>query len=93
MALVVKFQLNSQVGVGLAVKHTFDTQTTTRLPEFISDRLLKVTQDLRGRAKALSFVVAYAPTETAEVSRKNMFWAALDSSVAYGTERSSIIRY
>ena len=48
---------------------------------FISDRLLKVTLDLRGRAKVVSFVVAYAPTETADVSRKNIFWTALDTAV------------
>ena len=74
-------QKRGQGGVGLAVKQTLGTQTTTRPPEFISDRLLKVTLDLRGRAKAVSFVVAYAPTETADVSRKNIFWAALDSAV------------
>ena len=43
--------------------------------------MLKVTLDLRGRAKAVSFVVTYAPTETADVSRKNIFWTALDSAV------------
>ena len=58
--------------VGLAVKQTFGTKTTTGPPEFISDRLLKVAQDVRGRAKAVSFVVVYAPTETADVSRKNI---------------------
>ena len=30
-----------QGGVGLAVKHTFGTQTTTRLPKFIRDRTLE----------------------------------------------------
>ena len=35
-----------------------------RPPEFISDRLVKVTLELRGRAKAVTFFVAYAPTET-----------------------------
>ena len=40
-----------------------------------------MTLDLRGRAKAVSFVVAYAPTETADASRKNSFWTALDSAV------------
>ena len=70
-----------QGGVGLAVKQTFGTQTTTRPLEFITDRLLKVTLDLRGRAKAVSFVMAYAPTKTADVSRKNFFLAALGSAV------------
>ena len=70
-------------GVGLAVKQTFGTQTTSQQPEIISDCFVKVTQDLRGRAKAVSCVVAYAPTETADVSRKNVFWAALVSAVKY----------
>ena len=39
--------------IGLAVKQTLGTQTIARPPEFISDRLLKVTLDLRGRAKGL----------------------------------------
>ena len=72
-----------QGGVGLAVTQTFGTQTITRSPEFRSDRLLKVTLDLRGQAKTVSFVAAYAPTETADVPRKNIFWAALDSAVKY----------
>ena len=60
-------------GVGLAVKQTFGPKTTTRPPEFISDRLLKATLDLRRRAKAVLFEVAHAPTEIANVSRKNIF--------------------
>ena len=55
-----------QGGVGLAVR-TFITRAA-RPPEFISDRLLKVTLELRGRAKAVAFVVAYAPTETQNAS-------------------------
>ena len=53
------------------MKQTFGTQTTIRPPEFISDRLFK----------AVSLVVAYAPTETADVSPKNIFGVALDSAV------------
>ena len=34
-----------------------------RPPEFISDRLLEVTLELRGRAKAVTFVVACTSTE------------------------------
>ena len=35
-----------------------------RPPEFISDRLLKVTLELRGRAKAVTFFFCvYDPTE------------------------------
>ena len=63
------------------MKQTFGTQTITQPPEFISDCLLKVTLDLRGRPKVVSYVVVYAPAETADVSRKNVFWSALDSAV------------
>ena len=51
-----------QGGVGLAVRTSITR--AARPPEFISDRLLKVTLELRGRAKAVTFFVAYAPTET-----------------------------
>ena len=44
-----------QGGVGLAVRNSIIR--AARPPEFISDRLLKVTFELRGRAKAVTFVV------------------------------------
>ena len=50
-----------QGGVGLAGRTSITR--AARPPEFVSDRLLKVTLELRGRAKAVTFVVAYAPTE------------------------------
>ena len=65
-----------QGGVGLAVK-TSITRAARPL-EFISDRLLKVTLELRGRAKALTFVVAYARTETQNANKKHEFWTSLD---------------
>ena len=49
-----------------------------RPPEFISDRLLKVTLKLRGRAKAVIFFLAYAPTEIHNASDKHAFWTTLD---------------
>ena len=52
-----------------------------RPPEFTSDRLLKVTLKLRGRAKAVTFFVAYAPTETHSASNKHAFWMTLDRAV------------
>ena len=58
-----------QGGVGLAVKTSITR--AARPPEFVSDRLLKVTFELRGRAKAVTFVVVCAPTETQNPS-KNM---------------------
>ena len=63
-----------QGGVRLTVTQTLGTKTTAYPPELISYRLLKVTLDfLCGRAKAVSFLMANAPTETTDVSRKNIF--------------------
>ena len=61
-----------QVRVGLAVR-TQTIHAAARPPEFISDRLLKVTFELCGRAKAVTFVVAYAPTETQDSEKKHVF--------------------
>ena len=60
-----------QAGVGLAVRTSITR--AARPPEFISDRLLKVTLELRGRAKGVTFFVAYAPTETQNASNKYAF--------------------
>ena len=70
-----------QGGVGLAVRNSITR--AARPPEFISDRLLKVTLELRGRAKAVTFVVAYAPTEPQNAinSNKHAFWTSLDRVV------------
>ena len=66
-------------GVGLAVRTSITRGA--RPPEFIRDRLLKVTLELRGRAKAVTFAVAYAPTETQNASNKHAFWTSLDRVV------------
>ena len=68
-----------QGGVGLAVRTSITR--AARPPEFISDRLLKVTLELRGRAKAVTFFVAYAPTETHDARKKHAFWTTLDRAV------------
>ena len=68
-----------QGGVGPAVKTSITR--AARPPEFISDRLLKVTLELRGRAKAVTFFVAYAPTEIHNASNKHAFWTTLDRAV------------
>ena len=68
-----------QGGVGLAVR-TFITRAA-RPPECISDRLLKVTLELRGRAEAVTFAVAYAPTETQNADKKHAFGTSLDRVV------------
>ena len=65
-----------QGGVGLAVRTSITR--AARPPEFTSDRLLKVTLELRVRAKAVTFFVAYAPTETQNASNKHAFWTTLD---------------
>ena len=65
--------------VGLAVINS--TTRAARPPEFISDRLLKVTLELRGRAKAVTFVVAYAPTEKQNANNKHALWTSLDRVV------------
>ena len=52
-----------QGGVGLAVCKSF-THAEARSPEFISDGLLKVTLELCGRARAVTFVVGHAPIRT-----------------------------
>ena len=65
--------------VGLAVRNSI--ARAARLPEFISDHLLKVTLELRGQAKAVTFVVAYAPTETQNTKDKHAFWTSLDRVV------------
>ena len=68
-----------QGGVGIAVKTSITR--AARPPEFIIDRLLKVTLELRGRAKAVTFFVAYAPTETQNANNKHAFWTTLDKAV------------
>ena len=68
-----------QGGVGLAIRNSITR--AARPPEFISDRLLKVTLELRGRAKAVTFVVAYAPTEPQNANNKHAFWTSIDRVV------------
>ena len=68
-----------QGGVGLAVRNAITR--AARPPEFISDRLLEVNLELRGRAKVVTFVVAYAPTEPQNANNKHAFWTSLDRVV------------
>ena len=69
-----------QGGVGLAVRKSI-SRAEPRPPEFISDSLLKVTLELCGRARAVTFVVEYAPTDTQSVGKNNAFWTALKKVV------------
>ena len=68
-----------QGGIGLAVRTSI--MRAARPPEFISDRLLKVTLELRGRAMAVTFFVAYDPTGTHNASSKHAFWTTLGRAV------------
>ena len=67
-------------GAGLAVRKSI-SRAKARPLEFISDMLLKVTLELCGRARAVTFVVGYAPTDTQSVGKKNAFWTALERVV------------
>ena len=69
-----------QGGVELAVRTSITR--AAQPPEFIRHRLLKVTLELRGRAKAVTFVAAYVPTETQNANnKKHAFWTSLDRVV------------
>ena len=69
-----------QGGVGLAVRKSI-SRAEARPPEFISDRLLKVTLELCSRVRAVTFVVRYAPTDTQYLRKNNAFWTALERVV------------
>ena len=66
---------NRQVGVGLAVCKSI-SRAEARSPEFISDRLLKVTLELCGRARTMTFLVGYAPTDTQSDGKRHACWTA-----------------
>ena len=66
----------SQVGVILAVCKSI-SRAKAQSTEFISDRLLKVTLELCGRARAMPFVLGYAPTDTQSDGKKHACWTAL----------------
>ena len=53
-------------------------RSEARQPEFIGGRLFKVTPDLRDRAEVVSFVGAYAPTETSDASREHVLGESID---------------
>ena len=77
-----------QGGVELPVR--ISITCVARPPEFISDYLLKVTLELRGRAKSVTFFVAYAPTETQNASNKLAFWTTLDRAVEEVTKHEQL---
>ena len=69
-----------QGGAELAVRKSI-FRAEARPPEFISDRLLKATLELCGRARAVTFIVGYAPIDTQSVGKKHAFWTALERVV------------
>ena len=68
-----------QGGVSLAMKSSITR--SARPLEFINDRFLKVTLELRGRAKAVTFIVSYAPPETQNASNKHAVCTTLDRAM------------
>ena len=79
----------SQGGVGLAVRKSI-SRAEARPPDFISDRLLKAKLELCGRARAVTFVVGYAPTDTQSLGKNNAFWTALERVVGEVSEHEQL---
>ena len=70
-----------QGGIGLAIRRDI-IRAQKHSPEFISDRLLKVTLKLCGRARELSRLLLRMPQQTLKTaSKKHYFWTALDRVV------------
>ena len=72
-----------QYGVGLEVKESIIREATWT-QELTSERLMSMTFNLTGKSNAVTFVVAYDPTDTASKTReqKDVFWADLESAVS-----------
>ena len=72
-----------QHGVGLAVKESI-IRKATWTQELTNERLMSMTFNLTGKSNAVTFVVAYGPTDTVSNTReqKDVFWADLESAVS-----------
>ena len=72
-----------QHGVGLAVKKSIVRKAMCR-QELTNERLMSMSFNLAGKSNAITFVVAYGPTDTVSYTRvqKYAFWADLDSAVS-----------
>ena len=72
-----------QHGVRLAVKQ-FIVREATWTQELTNERLMSMTFNLAGKPNAITFVVAYGPTDTVSNTReqKDVFWADLESAVS-----------
>ena len=78
-----------QSGVGLAILQSI-SRTEVQSLEPISERLLKVTLEFFGRARAMTFIVAYSPTDTQGVGEKHAFWATLDRAAKEVAEHEQL---
>ena len=72
-----------QHGGGLAVKE-FIIREATWTQELTNERLMSMTFNLTGKSNAVTFVVAYGPTDTLSNTReqKDVFWVDLKSAVS-----------
>ena len=72
-----------QHGVGLAVKESIIREATWT-QELTNERLMSMTFNLTGKSNAVTFIVAYGPTDTVSNTReqKAVFWTDLESAVS-----------
>ena len=72
-----------QHGVGLAVKESIIREATWT-QELTIECLMSMTFILTGKSNAVTFIVAYGPTDTVSNTReqKAVFWANLESAVS-----------
>ena len=69
--------------MGLAVKKSIIREATWT-QELTNERLMSMTFNLTGKSNAVTFIVAYGPTDTVSNTReqKDVFWADLESAVS-----------
>ena len=72
-----------QHGVGLAVKESI-VHEATWTQELTNERLMSMTFNLAGKSNAVTFVVAYGPTDTVSNTReqKGVFWTDFKSAAS-----------
>ena len=72
-----------QHGVGLAVKEPIIREATWT-QELTNERPMSMTFNFTGKSNAVTFAVAYGPTDTVSNTRerKDVFWADLESAVS-----------
>ena len=72
-----------QHGMGLAVKESI-IRGATWTQELTNEHLMSMTFNLTGKSNAITFVVAYGPTDAVSNTRqqKDVFWTDLESAVS-----------